>query len=96
MQAVSRGDRMDWTVQKATELGVRTIAPVLTARSVVKLDGAQARRKLDHWHAIVVGACEQCGRSTLPIVRGSRIARALPGDTADLRTAHRARAIGAR
>ena len=69
VQAVSRTDRMDWTVQKATELGVHTIAPVLTARSVVKLDGAQALRKLEHWRAIVVNACEQCGRSTLPIVR---------------------------
>ena len=56
VQAVSRTDRMDWTVQKATELGVHTIAPVLTARSVVKLDGAQALRKLDHWRAIVVNA----------------------------------------
>jgi 16S rRNA (uracil1498-N3)-methyltransferase len=69
VQAVSRTDRMDWTLQKATELGVHAIVPVLSARSVVKLDGEQARRKLEHWRAIVVNACEQCARSTLPIVR---------------------------
>jgi len=69
VQAVSRSERMDWTLQKATELGVRTIAPVLSARSVVRLDEAQAAKKLRHWQAIVAGACEQCGRSTLPEVR---------------------------
>jgi len=69
VQAVSRSERMDWTLQKATELGVRTIAPVLSARSVVRLDGPQAAKKLRHWQAIVAGACEQCGRSTLPEVR---------------------------
>ena len=68
VQAVSRTDRMDWTLQKATELGVHAIAPVLSARSIVKLDGEQARRKLDHWRAIVGNACEQCARSTLPLV----------------------------
>ena len=69
VQAVSRGERMDWTLQKATELGVRTIIPVLSARSVVRLDERQAENKLRHWRAIVAGACEQCGRSTLPEVR---------------------------
>jgi 16S rRNA (uracil1498-N3)-methyltransferase len=69
VQAITRADRMDWTLQKATELGAHAIAPVLSARSVVKLDGEQARRKVEHWRAIVVNACEQCARSTLPIVR---------------------------
>lgn len=69
VQGVSRGERMDWTLQKATELGVRTIVPVLAARSVVRLDEQQAARKLRHWQSIVVAACEQCGRSTLPEVR---------------------------
>jgi 16S rRNA (uracil1498-N3)-methyltransferase len=69
VQAVSRTDRMDWTLQKATELGVHAIAPVLSARSVVKLDAEQARRKVEHWRAIVVNACEQSARSTLPAVR---------------------------
>jgi 16S rRNA (uracil1498-N3)-methyltransferase len=52
-----------------TELGVRTIIPVLSARSVVRLDENQATRKLRHWQAIVAGACEQCGRSVVPEVR---------------------------
>ena len=69
VQAVSRGERMDWTLQKATELGVRTIIPVLSARSVVRLDDKQAAKKLRHWQAIVAGACEQCGRSVVPEVR---------------------------
>jgi len=69
VQAVSRGERMDWTLQKATELGVTCIQPVLSARSVVRLDERQAARKLRHWQAIVAGACEQCGRSVLPEVR---------------------------
>ena len=69
VQAVSRGERMDWTLQKATELGVRSIQPVLSARSVVRLDAQQAAKKHRHWQAIVAGACEQCGRSVLPEVR---------------------------
>jgi 16S rRNA (uracil1498-N3)-methyltransferase len=60
---------MDWTLQKATELGVRRIQPVLSARSVVRLDERQAAKKLRHWQAIVAGACEQCGRSVVPDVR---------------------------
>ncbi|HQR49588.1 MAG TPA: 16S rRNA (uracil(1498)-N(3))-methyltransferase [Steroidobacteraceae bacterium] len=69
VQAVSRGERMDWTLQKATELGVRAIVPVLSARCVVRLDEQQAERRLRHWKAVVAGACEQCGRSTVPEVR---------------------------
>ena len=69
VQAVSRGERMDWTLQKAAELGVRAIVPVLSARSVVRLDDKQAAKKLRHWQAIVAGACEQCGRSVPPEVR---------------------------
>jgi 16S rRNA (uracil1498-N3)-methyltransferase len=67
-QGVSRSERMDWTLQKATELGVAAIAPVLTARSVVRLDDKQAEKKQAHWRGIVIGACEQCGRSRLPEV----------------------------
>jgi 16S rRNA (uracil1498-N3)-methyltransferase len=69
VQAVSRGERMDWTLQKATELGVRTIAPVLAARSVVRLDERQEEAKLQHWQAVVIAACEQSGRSVLPELR---------------------------
>jgi 16S rRNA (uracil1498-N3)-methyltransferase len=69
VQAISRGERMDLTLQKATELGVRVIAPVASARSVVRLDARQAEAKLRHWRAVVAAACEQCGRSRLPELR---------------------------
>lgn len=66
IQGVSRGDRMDWALQKATELGVAGITPVLTARSVVKLDEKQAEKKREHWRNVVIGACEQSGRTVVP------------------------------
>lgn len=65
-QGISRGERMDWVVQKATELGVKRIVPVFTERSVVHLDGKQAAKKVQHWRAIAVSACEQCGRNVVP------------------------------
>ena len=65
-QGISRGERMDWVVQKATELGVSRIIPVLTERTVVKLDSKQSERKLAHWHGIAVAACEQSGRDKIP------------------------------
>jgi 16S rRNA (uracil1498-N3)-methyltransferase len=68
VQAVARGERMDWTLQKATELGVRRIQPVLSARGVVRLDEHQGERRWRHWQALVASACEQCGRSVLPVV----------------------------
>lgn len=66
IQGVSRGERMDWVVQKATELGVTAIVPVLTERSVVKLDARQSDRKLAHWRGIAIAACEQSGRDRIP------------------------------
>lgn len=65
-QGVSRGERMDWVVQKATELGVTRIVPVMTERTVVKLDARQSERKVAHWHGIAVAACEQSGRDRVP------------------------------
>jgi 16S rRNA (uracil1498-N3)-methyltransferase len=65
-QGVSRGERMDLVMQKATELGVTGLVPVLTERSVVRLDAAQAQRKLAHWRAITIAACEQSGRNRPP------------------------------
>ena len=67
-QGVSRGERMDWVVQKAVELGVAHIVPVLTERSVVRLDAGQAHHKQSHWQRIAVSACEQSGRSRVPQV----------------------------
>lgn len=65
-QGVSRGERMDWVVQKATELGVTRIIPIMTGRSVVKLDAKQGERKRLHWQGIAIAACEQSGRDRLP------------------------------
>lgn len=59
---------MDWVVQKATELGVHSIVPVMTERCVVRLDAKQAESKLRHWRAIAISACEQCGRNRVPTV----------------------------
>ena len=65
-QGISRGERMDWVVQKATELGVSRIAPLFTERSVVHLDEKQAAKKVQHWRAIAIAACEQSGRNQVP------------------------------
>jgi 16S rRNA (uracil1498-N3)-methyltransferase len=72
VQCVPRGDRMDFVVQKATELGVSRIVPVLSQRSVVRLDLRQAETKAVHWRAVAVSACEQCGRNRLPIIDAAR------------------------
>jgi 16S rRNA (uracil1498-N3)-methyltransferase len=65
-QGISRGERMDIVVQKATELGVKRIVPVAAERTVVRLNAAQAANRLRHWRAIAIAACEQCGRNKLP------------------------------
>ncbi|MBP6514208.1 MAG: 16S rRNA (uracil(1498)-N(3))-methyltransferase [Steroidobacteraceae bacterium] len=68
VQGISRGDRMDIVLQKATELGVARIVPVISERSIVRLDAEQAERKLAHWQGIVIAACGQCGRARIPEV----------------------------
>jgi 16S rRNA (uracil1498-N3)-methyltransferase len=65
-QGISRGERMDLVVQKATELGATAIVPLLTERSVVRLSAQQADRKVNRWRAIAIAACEQSGRNRLP------------------------------
>ena len=65
-QGISRGERMDFVVQKATELGVSRITPLLTDRGVVKLDAARADKRREHWQKVAASACEQCGRARLP------------------------------
>ena len=66
VQAVSKGERMDYTLQKSVELGVAAIRPVFSQRSVVRLDGARLERRMQHWRGVIASACEQCGRSRLP------------------------------
>lgn len=68
VQALQAGEKMDLTVQKAVELGVGRIVPVLARRSVVRLDGARAARRVEHWRGVAASACEQCGRNRVPDV----------------------------
>ncbi len=67
-QALCTGEKMDWIVQKATELGVNAIQPLQTQYSTAKLTGARAEKRTEHWRGITIAACEQCGRNTLPVV----------------------------
>lgn len=67
-QGISRGDRMDFTLQKSVELGVNTITPLFTERCGVKLTGDRLAKKVDQWQKIVISACEQSGRSSVPKV----------------------------
>lgn len=63
---ISRGDRMDWVLQKATELGVSRISPLFTERTEVKLKGERLEKKQAHWRQVTISACEQCQRNRLP------------------------------
>lgn len=64
--AISKGERMDLVVQKAVELGVSEITPLISERVEVRLQGERADKKLQHWQGIVIAACEQCGRNRIP------------------------------
>ncbi len=66
LQGIARGEKMDLIVQKATELGVHAIVPVISERSEVKLDAQRAQKRHAHWHSVAVAACEQSGRTRLP------------------------------
>jgi 16S rRNA (uracil1498-N3)-methyltransferase len=70
-QGVCASDRMDLVLQKATELGVASIQPVVTARSVVRLSSERQGRRETHWQNVVIAACEQCGRNRIPPVAPS-------------------------
>jgi 16S rRNA (uracil1498-N3)-methyltransferase len=65
-QCLSSAERMDWTIEKAVELGVDTIVPLQSERSVVRLDAARALRRSEHWMRLLEAACAQCGRDRLP------------------------------
>ena len=67
-QAISSGDKMDITLQKATELGIARIQPLESERSVVRLSGERAEKRVAHWQGVVISACEQCGRNQIPEV----------------------------
>lgn len=71
-QGIAGGDKMDWLIEKAVELGVHAIAPLQTERGVVRLSGERAVKRVQHWQALVQAACEQCGRARVPAVSPSR------------------------
>lgn len=66
--AVSRGERMDWIIQKSTELGVAALTPLLTEHTGVRLAGEREHKKIQHWRQIAISACEQCGRNRAPAI----------------------------
>lgn len=67
-QALVRGEKMDYIIQKAVELGVAKIMPVLTERCEIKLSAERTGKRLQHWQAIIINACEQCGRNCVPTI----------------------------
>ena len=69
VQAISSGERMDFTLQKSVELGVRAIQPIISERCVVRLSGERADKRVQRWQDIVIAACEQSGRSIVPTVQ---------------------------
>lgn len=68
VQGISRGDRMDLTIQKCVELGLSHLSPVYTRRSMTPLDPKRAAKKQEHWRNVAISACEQCGRSRIPVI----------------------------
>lgn len=70
-QAMTKGDKMEWIIQKAVELGVHSITPLITERCVVKLDADRLHKKQQQWQAIAIGACEQSGRNRIPLIHPS-------------------------
>ncbi|WP_292979341.1 16S rRNA (uracil(1498)-N(3))-methyltransferase [Nitrosomonas sp.] len=65
-QAICANEKMDWIIQKAVEQGVTRIQPLITRRTLIRLDGERAGKRWQHWQNIIIAACEQCGRNTLP------------------------------
>lgn len=82
---ISRGERMDWIVQKSVELGVTVIQPLTTRRTEVRLKGERSARKLVHWRQIAIAACEQSGRNRIPEIRAPQPFQALLDSPAELR-----------
>ena len=86
LQALARGEKMDWILQKATELGVAAVIPVESERSEVKLDSERAGKRVAHWQSVIVAACEQSGRAVVPAIAPpqplANALRALPSSSA--------------
>jgi 16S rRNA (uracil1498-N3)-methyltransferase len=83
-QGISKGERMDFTLQKSVELGVACIVPLWTEHSQVQLDATRLARRMEHWRGVVISACEQCGRSLLPdLLPPMKLPEWLPGLMSD-------------
>ncbi|PZW66979.1 16S rRNA (uracil1498-N3)-methyltransferase [Pseudomonas sp. URMO17WK12:I1] len=67
-QGLSRGERMDWAIQKVTELGAQEISPIISARCEVRLKDERTDKRMAHWRQVAISACEQCGRSVIPVI----------------------------
>ncbi len=83
VQALARGEKMDWILQKATELGVAAVQPVTSQRCEVKLDSDRAGKRLAHWRQVVTSACEQCGRARIPDISAPQALLALAHPAGD-------------
>ncbi len=93
--AMPANERMDWLVEKATELGAASIQPLVSERSVLRLAGERAQKKQAHWQAVAIAACEQCGRNRVPAVHAVQplaawLAGQQPGLVLSLRAGSRA------
>ncbi len=85
-QGIARGERMDYAIQKATELGVVRVVPVITERCNVRLSDERWEKKLQHWQAVAISACEQCGRNRIPVIEHPLLLQTwLAQDSNDLR-----------
>lgn len=69
VQGIATGDKMDWIIEKAVELGAHTVAPIAAQRSVLRLSGERLEKRIQHWQRVAQAACEQCGRNRLPVVQ---------------------------
>ncbi|MEJ7745286.1 MAG: 16S rRNA (uracil(1498)-N(3))-methyltransferase [Luteimonas sp.] len=82
LQGIARGEKMDLILQKATELGVHAVLPVISERSEVKLDAERARKRHAHWRSVVISACEQSGRARIPRVAAPQSLQTAASDLA--------------
>lgn len=72
-QGIARGEKMDFIIQKAVELGVQTIFPLITERGNVRLEGPREEKRLQHWRSIIISACEQSGRNRIPAIHAPQL-----------------------
>jgi 16S rRNA (uracil1498-N3)-methyltransferase len=80
-QSIARGEKMDWILQKATELGVAAFTPVISERTEVKYDNERSDKKRQHWHGVIRSACEQSGRANIPCLHNPISINQLQGNT---------------